>query len=63
MSIKSLGKSAKLLDRPIRKIKLLGSHETLHWSQSDEALMIEQPKNKPGDIAIVFKITTGGRWN
>jgi hypothetical protein len=37
---------------------LLGSREKIKWSQTAEALTIEAPKNKPSDIAIVFKITT-----
>jgi alpha-L-fucosidase len=58
VAIKSLGKSAGLLDKSIGKIQLLGSREKIKWSQTAEALTIEAPKNKPSDIAIVFKITT-----
>ena len=57
VSIKSLGNSAKLFDQPIRKIELLGSHEAIQWTQTDEGLIIRQPENRPGDLAIVFKIT------
>ncbi len=56
-SIKSLGKSAKLLDRKVRKIELLGSKEKIKWKQANDALVIAQPKNQPNDFAIVFKIT------
>jgi alpha-L-fucosidase len=58
ISIKSLGKSAKLLDGSIRSIQLLGSKEKLEWRQTDNALVIAQPQSKPGDEAIVFKIAT-----
>ena len=81
VQIKSLGKSAKLLDQPIRKIELLDGgqkksrqpvehpatllmqhdrSEKLKWTQTDDALVIRQPKNQPGDIAIVFKIFLRG---
>jgi alpha-L-fucosidase len=58
IAIKSLGQSAKLLDKPIGKIQLLGSREKLKWSQTGDALTIEAPKKQLGTIAIVFKITT-----
>jgi len=81
VSIKSLGKSAGLLDQPIRKIELLDGgqkksrqpvehlatllmqhdrSEKLKWTQTDDALVIRQPENQPGDIAIVFKISLRG---
>jgi alpha-L-fucosidase len=81
VQIQSLGKSAKLLDQPIRKIVLLDGgqkksrqpvehlatllmqhdrSEKLKWTQTDDALVIRQPKNQPGDIAIVFKISLRG---
>jgi alpha-L-fucosidase len=56
LQIKSLGKAAKLLDKSIEKITLLGSNEEIQWSQNDEALIIRPPQNKPCDIAVVFKI-------
>lgn len=34
--------------------------EKLKWTQTDDALVIRQPKNQPGDIAIVFKIFLRG---
>jgi len=34
--------------------------EKLKWTQTDDALVIRQPKNRPGDIAIVFKISLRG---
>ena len=58
VNIKSLGKSAKLLDGKIRKIELLGSQEKIKWKQTADALVIHQPKSKPDDFAVVYKITT-----
>ena len=57
VNIKSLGKSAKLLEPAIRKIQLLGSREKISWQQNEDALAISQPKNLPNNFAIVFKIT------
>jgi alpha-L-fucosidase len=57
VSIASLGKSAKLLDRPVKKIQLLGSKEKLKWLQTAEALAIAQPDNVPSNLAILFKIS------
>ena len=58
VSIKSLGTDAKLLGHAIGGITLLGSDETLTWSQSAGAVVIEMPKKPPSDIASVFKITS-----
>jgi alpha-L-fucosidase len=57
LAIKSLGTAAKLLDRPISKITLLGSDEKVQWSQAADALTIKVPGKMPNDIAIVFKIS------
>ncbi|MBN1805494.1 MAG: alpha-L-fucosidase [Sedimentisphaerales bacterium] len=56
LQIKSLGKAAKLLDKPIEKIALLGSDEEIKWTQTNEALIIRPAQDKPCDIAVVFKI-------
>ena len=57
ISLASLGKAAKLLDKPIQKIQLFGSRERIDWQQTDDKLLILQPKKQPSDTAIVFKIT------
>ena len=59
LRIKSLGAAAKLLDKPISGIVLLGSAEKVQWSRTDEALTIKTPGNVPNTIAIVFKIMSG----
>jgi len=56
-SIKSLGTAAKLLDKSIGGITLLGSAEKVQWSQNADALTIKPPQNTPSDVAVVFKIT------
>jgi alpha-L-fucosidase len=62
VSIKSLGKSAKLLNGHIRKVQLLGSNETIQWKQTAEALVILQPKSEPNDFAVVYKIALRRHW-
>jgi len=57
LKIKSLGNAARLLDKPIGDIRLLGSDEKIEWSQADDAVTIHPPQKQPGDNAIVFKIT------
>jgi len=57
LQIKSLGLAAKLLARPISKIRLLGIDEKVQWSQTEDALTVKLPGKMPNDIAIVFKIS------
>jgi alpha-L-fucosidase len=56
LHIHSLSSGAKLLEKPIHSIALLGSNEAVHWKQTQEALEIEPPQKKPNDIAVVYKI-------
>jgi alpha-L-fucosidase len=56
VAIKSLGTAAKLLDKSIGDITLLGSTEKVQWSQTADALTIKLPEKMPNDIAIVFKL-------
>jgi alpha-L-fucosidase len=57
VTIQSLGTAAKLLDKSIGGIALLGSAEKVQWSQNADALTIKPPQNTPSDAAVVFKIT------
>jgi alpha-L-fucosidase len=57
LQIKSLGSGAKLLDKPVSNITLLGSTEKVQWSQTADALTISAPEKSPNDIAIVYKIS------
>jgi len=57
VALKSLGKTAGLLDRPIAKVEQLGTTEAITWSLGDEALTLTPASAKPGsDAAVVFKI-------
>jgi alpha-L-fucosidase len=53
----SLGKSAKLADKDIASVSMLGSKEKLQWKQEDDALVIAKPANLPTWKVSSFKIT------
>lgn len=58
VSLKSLGKNAKLLEGQIAGVKMLGSSDAPHWTQTDEALVIDAPTSRvPNDIAVVYQIS------
>jgi alpha-L-fucosidase len=58
VNLKSLGKNAKLLDRPVAGVELLGSSGAPRWNQGDDALVIDPPTGPaPSDIAVVYKIS------
>jgi alpha-L-fucosidase len=56
LRIQSLGKTPKLLDRPIESMALLGSSEKLEWRQGDDALYISPPHSTPSPEALVYKV-------
>jgi len=56
IAITSLGRSSKALNNPISSVKLLGSTESLNWSQDDNALHITCPNSLPFKTSICFKI-------
>jgi len=60
LRVKSLGKTARLLDRPIESIALVGSGEKLAWKQGDAALSIAAPHSAPSPEALVYKMTLKG---
>ena len=62
LQIKALGTAAKLLDKPIGNITLLGSKEKVTWLQTADTLTINMPKKVPNNIAIVYKITPHRIW-
>jgi len=57
LQVKSLGTAARLLDKPIGDITLLGSEERVEWTQMADALTIKVPAKSPNNIANVYKIT------
>jgi len=56
LAIKSLGKSAGLLDRKIASIRLLGSNEKIEWSQGDAALTVQPAPASGGQYAWAYRI-------
>ncbi|HXQ79880.1 MAG TPA: alpha-L-fucosidase [Opitutaceae bacterium] len=57
LAIRSLGGSAKLLDRAVAGVELLGSDESIRWTRDDGALVLEPAKGRPAsDFAVVYKI-------
>jgi alpha-L-fucosidase len=57
LRIMSLGKSAQLAERPIARIELLGSDESVRWREEAESLVIQPLERKPCESAFAFKIT------
>ncbi len=57
IAIKSLGKDAKLADKPVASVELLGSSEKPDWTQNANALVIKKPAAPPSTAAIAYKIT------
>lgn len=55
--IRSLGRSAALLDQKIKKIEMLGSDEEIQWHLMDEYLEIKKPENITSKHCVAFKIT------
>ena len=55
-SIKSLGTDAKLLDKPIRAVELLGAGKPT-WKQEATALTLTCPNAMPLKHAAGFKIS------
>jgi alpha-L-fucosidase len=56
LKIRSLGKSAGLLDGSVSEVSLLGSSEKIHWKQEDDALLVDCPSAIPSAFAFVFRI-------
>jgi alpha-L-fucosidase len=57
ITIKSLGKTAGLLEGSIGKVELLGSDQALQWTQNADAMTIKLPTTEMSTTAVVFKIS------
>lgn len=57
LAIASLGTDAKLFEGPVAGVSLLGSDETVQWSQSATALTLSPPAKAPCSEAVVYRIT------
>ncbi len=58
MMVKSLGADAKMLDKRIASVKLLGSKQRLKWKQEPDGLKVELPEIRPCNYAFVLRIET-----
>ncbi|MCX7008148.1 MAG: alpha-L-fucosidase [Kiritimatiellaeota bacterium] len=55
--IESLGTDAKLLEKPVQSVTLLGSHDKVEWKQNPEGLVVHCPAELPLHYAVVLKIS------
>ena len=56
IKLTSLGKNARLADKDIVSVSMLGSNEKLKWKQEDDALVITKPVKLPSWKVRGFKI-------
>lgn len=56
LKITSLGTDAKLLNKPVKSVSLLGSNASLKWNQGADALVITCPGEMAFKTAITFQI-------
>jgi len=54
--IVSLGANAKLSDKPVASVQLLGNKAKLDWKQEADALVVKLPPNLPASPATAIKI-------
>lgn len=55
--INSLGTGSAAQPGAVRNVELLGGHEKLDWSQSNEFLRVKKPAEKPCDFAFALKVS------
>ena len=56
ITVKALGSKTEQNSRKIRSITLLGSDETVTWTQGKDDLTIAKPAAAPAEEAIVYKV-------
>ena len=56
LKIKSMGSDVKYLDKPVKKVELLGYDGKLEWEQKADELTITCPEEMPFATSIVLKI-------
>nr|WP_320120682.1 alpha-L-fucosidase [uncultured Marinifilum sp.] len=56
MMIHSLAKKENLLTKEIKKISMLATGQELKWELTEDGLLVDLPKEKPGDFAFAVKI-------
>ena len=56
LTVHAVGRAAPDSPCSVLSVELLGSPNTLTWSQDDDALRVRMPAEPPGEHAFVFKI-------
>ena len=59
LKITSLGKGAKLADKPVARVELVGSDQKLAWTQEADALVVQVPNALPREHALVIRVDFG----
>ncbi|WP_391540449.1 alpha-L-fucosidase [Rubripirellula lacrimiformis] len=57
VKVASLAKGSKLYTDDVKSVTLLGSDETVTWTQDTDGLNVKLPKTRPSEFAYVLKIT------
>ena len=56
LKVQSLCTKAALWTKPVSKVTLLGSAETLKWSQTADSLEITAPRKLPAQAVVAFRV-------
>ena len=56
LKIRSLGKAAGLLDKPVKSVTLLGADKAPKWKQESEALLVACPPKMDFAHGVVFRV-------
>ena len=59
ITIQSLGSNLRLHPKPIGKVELVGSSETVSWTRDGAALRVSLPNSVPSDHAVALRILPG----
>lgn len=58
VTIKTLGKNSALYQRPIGKVELLSTGESLHWARNSDGLTVDIPGQMASSYAFVLRISS-----
>lgn len=56
IELPALGLKSKYQPNPIQSIKMIGSHETITFHQTDDGLTLRVPEKRPNNYAAVFAL-------
>lgn len=60
VTVASLGRASKWIDKPVARVRLMGSEQRLGWTQESDALVVRVPPNGlRREHAVVFRIDFG----